>query len=180
MILRALPPAVFCLLAIAVGAAAQAAERSPRPPVLAGTGQEAVPRLLGTLVHVQPERSLAVLGSNGQAAQTVRIGQLLDNGLRLEAIASDHVVVTRAGQRYSLPLLGQAESQRRHAPAALPAAKTLDTSTDASAPSAATASALRAGNLDDVRAACADPSLMQALPAAQKAELDALGMCTPH
>ncbi len=180
MILRALPPAVFCLLAIAVGAVAQAAERSPRPPVLAGTGQEAVPRLLGTLVHVQPERSLAVLGSNGQAAQTVRIGQLLDNGLRLEAIASDHVVLTRAGQRYSLPLLGQAGNQRRHAPAALPAAKAPDTSTDASAPSAATATALRAGNLDDVRAACADPSLMQALPAAQKAELDALGVCTPH
>ncbi|WP_313642975.1 type II secretion system protein N [Stenotrophomonas sp.] len=180
MILRALPPAVFCLLAIAVGAAAQAAERSPRPPVLAGTGQEAVPRLLGTLVHVQPERSLAVLGSNGQAAQTVRIGQLLDNGLRLEAIASDHVVLTRAGQRYSLPLLGQAGSQRRHAPAALPAAKALDTSTDASAPSAATASALRARNLDDVRTACADPSVIQALPAAQKAELDALGVCTPH
>ena len=38
---------------------------------------------------------------------------------------------------------------------------------------------LRADDIDAVRAACADTTVMAALPHAHKAELSALGLCTP-
>lgn len=178
MIKRLLSLVLTCWIGLLLADGGHASDRSTRPPLLADSGGNA-PRLLGTVVHAQADRSLAVLSLGGQAAQTLHVGEDVGAGLRLEAIANEYVVVTRGTQRYALPLLGRPGSTRvRTHPA--PARTIEAASTSGNTPAVTGAARLRASDLSDVRAACTDTSLMQALPAGQKAELDALGVCPPH
>ena len=177
---RLLSPLLTCWIGLLLVDGAAASDRSSRPPLLANSGATAS-RLLGTVVHAQAERSLAVLSVGGQSAQTLHVGDDVGAGLRLDAIANDYVVVTRGTQRYALPLSGQAGTARMRTASASGPTGTIKAAVTANDTPARTASPqLRANDISDVRAACADASLMQALPAGQKAELDALGVCTPH
>ncbi|WP_313318280.1 type II secretion system protein N [Stenotrophomonas sp.] len=175
---RLLSPLLTCWIGLLLVDGAAASDRSSRPPLLANSGATA-PRLLGTVVHAQAERSLAVLSVVGQSAQTLHVGDDVGAGLRLEAIANDYVVVTRGTQRYALPLSGQAGTARTRAASASGPTGTIKAAANET-PARTASPQLRANDISDVRAACADASLMQALPAGQKAELDALGVCTPH
>lgn len=164
-----------CVLASA--AQALPAADGQRPPLYAA-GNTQTPRLLATFVHPQAERSLAIVSNAGTASQTLKIGQPLGNGLRLHAIARDHIVLARGTQLSTLRLLGQAPGNRQ--PARTPVhPATTGTSTVSAEASTKGGAILRADSIDAVRAACSDATLTATLPAAQKAELSALGLCNP-
>lgn len=146
-----------------------------RPPLYAASASQA-PRLLATFVHPQADRSLAVIQQSGAASQTLHVGEQIGNGLRLHAIARDHIVIARGSQLFTLRLLGQggARKQPARAPSGPAATGTGNSNSTASSKGSAL---LRADNLDAVRAACSDTATMSALPDAQKTELTALGLC---
>ena len=164
---------------------ARAGERERRPPLLATTSSTPAPRLLGTVVHSQPERSMAMVSMGGAATQTLHVGQNLGNGLRIHAIARNHIVVARGTALLTLPLWGQRTATTGKSSTRLPPGKTDSNRSDSVISATGSISAgsnaqLQAADLGDVRAACADPQLMQALPDAQKAELSASGVCNTH
>lgn len=162
---------------------ALAGEREPRPPLLAVTGGARAPRLLATFVHTQAERSMAMVNTAGAATQTMHVNHELGDGLRVHAIARDHIVVARGTQRFTLPLWGQpatGKTPARAIPGQAASNRGGNTVAATSARPAANTTQLRADNLNEVRAACADPTLMQALPDAERAELAATGVCNAH
>ena len=151
-------------------AMAQSVAHDQRPPLYAASATQAL-RLLATFVHPQAERSLAVVQQAGAASQTLHVGEQIGSGLRLHAIARDHIVIARGSQLFTLRLLGQGGARKQ--PARAPTATDFVNSTVSSKSGAV----LRADNLDAVRATCSDTATMSALPDVQKAELIALGLC---
>ena len=73
-------------------ALAQSDAHDQRPPLYATSATQA-PRLLATFMHPQAERSLAIIQQAGAASQTLHVGEQIGNGLRLHAIARDHIVI---------------------------------------------------------------------------------------
>jgi general secretion pathway protein C len=59
-------------------------------------------RLFGVKVGGSPAEGLAVLGAAEASSRTYVAGALLENGARLTELYSDHVVLIRAGKRYTL------------------------------------------------------------------------------
>ena len=174
--LRLITRLVICACCSITGVAmAQSDAHEQRPPLYAASATQA-PRLLATFVHPQAERSLAVIQQAGAASQTLHVGEQIGNGLRLHAIARDHIVIARGSQLFTLRLLGQGGARKQPARAPSGPAAT-GTGTVNAATSAKGGAILRADNLDAVRAACNDTATMTALPDAQKAELAALGVC---
>ena len=53
--------------------------------------------LLGSFVHNRTERSVAVIQASGKAPQRLVPGQEVIQGVRLQAVHPDHVVLVRAG-----------------------------------------------------------------------------------
>ena len=156
-------------------AMAQSDAQEQRPPLYAASATQA-PRLLATFVHPQAERSFAVIQQAGAASQTLHVGEQIGNGLRLHAVARDHIVIARGSQLFTLRLLGQGGARKQPARATKhPTTTAADTGN--SAASSKSGVLLRADNLDAVRAACSDTATMTALPDVQKAELIALGLC---
>ncbi|GEM_PF-905481 len=149
-----------------------------RPPLYAASASPPL-RLLATFVHPQAERSLAVVQPTGSESQTLHIGQDIATGLRVHAIARDHIVLARGTRLSTLRLLGQGAARRQ--PARVPAASATATAAAKAEPSPTSSGAalLRADSIETVRAACGNPAMMAALPDAQKAELGALGLCNP-
>ena len=164
-----------CLVGNAFG---QSGPHGQRPPLHAAPSGAQAPRLLATFVHAHAQRSLAVVRVAGTSAQTLHVGDELGGGLRVHAIAHDHVVLARGARLSTLPLLGLGSARRTPSPGPHGTTAGLSTAGKASVAASVVGEAvLRADNLDAVRAACMDPSLMAALPDAQKAELGALGVC---
>lgn len=154
-------------------ATGQPAGPSARPPLLMpGDGQPA-PRLLATFGHPQPDRALAVVLLGDAPAMTVRVGQAIGD-FDIHAINHDHIVVARGTQRFTVPLTGRPRSAR--AVTQRPAGTARGTSPPATTTSGGGAT-LAADGIADVRAACGDPTLLASLPAAQREELAALGLC---
>lgn len=58
--------------------------------------------LLGSFVHADPKRSSAIIRSEGNAAQRFTIDSEVASGVRLHAVAADHVELLRNGHRESL------------------------------------------------------------------------------
>lgn len=157
-------------------ALAQPDAAAQRPPLYASSSVQSL-RLLATFVHPQAERSLAVVQPTGSASQTLHIGQDIATGLRVHAIARDHIVLARGTQLSTLRLLGQGAARRQ--PARVPTATATAAAKAEPSPTSSGAALLRADSIETVRAACGNPAMMAALPDAQKAELGALGLCNP-
>ena len=62
--------------------------------------------LLGSFVHADPQRSSAIIRSEGSPAQRYDIDSEISSGVRLHAVAADHVEILRQGrrERLSFPL----------------------------------------------------------------------------
>ncbi|MFG0723558.1 type II secretion system protein N [Pseudomonas sp. GLN_6] len=58
--------------------------------------------LLGSFVHVDPQRSSAIIRSEGSSAQRYTINSEISSGVRLHAVAADRVELLRNGRRESL------------------------------------------------------------------------------
>jgi general secretion pathway protein C len=58
--------------------------------------------LLGSFVHREPQRSSAIIRSAGNPAQRYGIDSEITSGVRLHAVAADHVELMRNGRRESL------------------------------------------------------------------------------
>lgn len=58
--------------------------------------------LLGSFVHVDPQRSSAIIRSEGSNAQRYSIDSEISSGVRLHSVAADHVELLRNGRRESL------------------------------------------------------------------------------
>jgi type II secretion system protein C len=67
--------------------------------------------LFGVKVGSNAGEGLAVLGAAEASSRTYLAGALLENGARLAELYPDHVVLTRAGQRYTLYLPEKGRSQ---------------------------------------------------------------------
>ncbi|WP_449467836.1 type II secretion system protein N [Stenotrophomonas humi] len=135
-------------------------------------------RLLATFVNADPARSLAVIAIGNAPSQTLHNGQSLDNGVSVQAIERNRVILARGTQRFPLLLAGRPPSERRK-PVAMPSASNTPASA-AQAPGVASVTLLQGDNLGDIRRACDSAAIMASLSDAQKSELDALGMCTAH
>lgn len=62
--------------------------------------------LLGSFVHADPQRSSAIIRSEGSSAQRYSINSEISSGVRLHSVAADHVELIRNGrrERLSFPL----------------------------------------------------------------------------
>jgi general secretion pathway protein C len=62
--------------------------------------------LLGSFVHANPQRSSAIIRSEGSTAQRYTIDSEISSGVRLHSVAADHVELLRNGrrERLSFPL----------------------------------------------------------------------------
>jgi general secretion pathway protein C len=58
--------------------------------------------LLGSFVHADPQRSSAIIRSEGQSAQRYTLNSEITDGVRLHAVAADRVELMRNGRRESL------------------------------------------------------------------------------
>lgn len=58
--------------------------------------------LLGSFVHADPQRSTAIIRSEGSTAQRYTLNSEISSGVRLHAVAADHVELLRNGRRESL------------------------------------------------------------------------------
>jgi len=58
--------------------------------------------LLGSFVHADPARSSAIIRSEGSSARRYLIDEEISSGVRLQAVAADHVQLLRNGRRESL------------------------------------------------------------------------------
>lgn len=58
--------------------------------------------LLGSFVHADPQRSSAIIRSEGSPAQRYAIDSEIISGVRLQSVAADHVELLRNGRRESL------------------------------------------------------------------------------
>ncbi|CAN7195738.1 secretion protein XcpP [Pseudomonas sp. LjRoot71] len=58
--------------------------------------------LLGSFVHADPQRSSAIIRSEGSSAQRYTINSEISSGVRLHAVAADRVELLRNGRRESL------------------------------------------------------------------------------
>jgi general secretion pathway protein C len=58
--------------------------------------------LLGSFVHADPQRSSAIIRSEGNTAQRYTVGSEISSGVRLHAVAADRVELMRNGRRESL------------------------------------------------------------------------------
>ncbi len=58
--------------------------------------------LLGSFVHADPQRSSAIIRSEGQSAQRYTLNSQISDGVRLHAVAADRVELMRNGRRESL------------------------------------------------------------------------------
>lgn len=58
--------------------------------------------LLGSFVHADPQRSSAIIRSEGSVAQRYSVDSEISSGVRLHAVAADHVELMRNGRRESL------------------------------------------------------------------------------
>ena len=69
-------------------------------------------QLFGVKVGRSSAEGLAVLGAAEASSRTYVAGALLENGARLAELHSDHVVLTRAGRRYTLymPQTGKSDA----------------------------------------------------------------------
>lgn len=163
---------------IAGSTAARAESTQVRPPLHAAKGGSAMPRLIATFVHAEQERSLAILSIDGGPSQTLRVGQTLSSGEQVHQISRSYIVLAQGATLSTLPLRGSGTA-RKPPPRSLPG--NIRNTAHTSSPSAATANGVSfsAENLNNVRAACSDPAMIGALSDAQRAELDALGVCNP-
>lgn len=59
--------------------------------------------LLGSFVHVDPQRSSAIVQREGSASQRVAIGSELGDGIRLHAVYRDRIELERQGRLETLP-----------------------------------------------------------------------------
>ena len=78
--------------------------------------------LLGSFVHADPQRSSAIIRSEGQSAQRYTLNSEITEGVRLHAVAADRVELMRNGRRESLsfPLERSANSGlQSHTPDAM-------------------------------------------------------------
>lgn len=164
------------LLLAAVAASAQAGSA---PGLLPAGLAPAGLRLQATFAAARPDQGMAVFGQNGHG-QLRRAGSDLGNGLQLLRILNDRVILGHGNREYYLPLqAASAEARQR------PAVRTARPATPAPGASAAVSSAtvassseptLQAGNLDEVRQQCRSSAISQ-LSAAQRQEIQALGLC---
>lgn len=74
--------------------------------------------LVGSFVHADPQRSSAIIRSEGSNARRVLIDEEISDGVRLHAVAADHVQLLRNGRRESLsfpqrPLQNDTAEQRQ-------------------------------------------------------------------
>jgi general secretion pathway protein C len=58
--------------------------------------------LLGSFVHADPQRSTAIISSEGSTAQRYNIDSEISSGVRLHSVAADRVELMRNGRRESL------------------------------------------------------------------------------
>ncbi len=58
--------------------------------------------LLGSFVHADPQRSSAIIRSEGSSSQRYTINSEISSGVRLHAVAADRVELLRNGRRESL------------------------------------------------------------------------------
>ena len=58
--------------------------------------------LLGSFVHADPQRSTAIIRSEGKPAQRYGLDSEISSGVRLHSVAADHVELMRNGRRESL------------------------------------------------------------------------------
>lgn len=58
--------------------------------------------LLGSFVHADPQRSSAIIRSEGSSARRYTINSEISSGVRLHAVAADRVELLRNGRRESL------------------------------------------------------------------------------
>ena len=58
--------------------------------------------LLGSFLHADPQRSSAIIRSEGSSAQRYTINSEISSGVRLHAVAADRVELLRNGRRESL------------------------------------------------------------------------------
>jgi general secretion pathway protein C len=66
--------------------------------------------LLGSFVHADPQRSSAIIRSEGNSAQRFTVDSEVSSGVRLHAVAADHVELMRNGHRETLSFpLSQAQ-----------------------------------------------------------------------
>ncbi|MBU0809889.1 MAG: secretion protein XcpP [Gammaproteobacteria bacterium] len=75
--------------------------------------------LLGSFVHADPQRSSAIIRSEGSVAQRYSVDSEISSGVRLHAVAADHVELMRNGRRESLrfPLHhSAADNQQNYTP----------------------------------------------------------------
>lgn len=165
-----------CLGSTALG---QDMPHGQRPRLHSAASGTQGPRLLATFVNVHAQRSLAVVRvAATTTSQTLHVGDELSSGLRVHAIAHDHIVLAHGSQLSTLPLLGMGSARRQPAHAPTSNAGLSTAAKGGVATTTGGGAVLGADNLDAVRAACKDAMLMAALADAQKAELGALGLCT--
>ncbi|MVW77274.1 type II secretion system protein N [Pseudomonas xionganensis] len=72
--------------------------------------------LLGSFVHADPHRSSAIIRSEGSSARRYLIDEEISSGVRLHAVAADHVQLLRNGRRESLSFPQAAGDSRFSAP----------------------------------------------------------------
>ncbi|MNM36486.1 hypothetical protein D3C81_471970 [compost metagenome] len=135
-------------------------------------------RLLATFVNADPARSLAVIAIGNAPSQTLHNGQSLDDGVSVQAIERNRVILARGTQRFPLLLAGRPPGERLKPTAALPASS--NRASAAQATGIASSSLLQGDNLGDIHRACDDAAVMASLSDAQKSELGALGLCATH
>lgn len=135
-------------------------------------------RLLATFVNADPARSLAVIAIGSAPSQTLQNGQPLDNGVSVQAIERNRVILARGTQRFPLLLAGRPHGERLKPAAALPTSS--NRASTAQATDIASSSLLQGDNLGDIHRACDDAAVMASLSDAQKSELGALGLCATY
>lgn len=165
--------------------AASMAHGASLPPLLPATLRPDGLRLQATFADPRPGSGLAVLAVAGGSRQ-LRPGADLGNGLTLLQVLSDRIVLQHGNGHYYLPLQGLEGQARSMAtvlgpaprPAAVPSAplRAAATATGQSF-TAASAPVLQANNHDDVRQQCQSAAVMSQLSAAQRQEIQALGLC---
>lgn len=67
--------------------------------------------LLGSFVHIDPQRSSAIVQREGSASQRVAIGSELVDGIRLHAVYRDRIELERQGRLETLPFPAAPPSQ---------------------------------------------------------------------
>lgn len=164
------------LLLVAATATVQAGNA---PTLLPARLTPAGLRLQATFAAVRPDQGMAVFSLDGQT-RLQRAGSDLGNGLQLLGILADRVVLAHGNAQYYLPIR-MAAATDPHAGAAV-VTRQASPARAAISPASRnglltpTGRALQAGNLDEVRQQCQSSAMTQ-LSAAQRQEIQSLGLC---